>query len=188
MPYCTRQAVRKGLLHIAREGHYPPVRRRVACWSKEASTRWHKKSLVSGTMGAFRLCTDERTSRWTYREQCQADTMPLSLEKFSTAGTNDQDPSTVQSHSGNVAAAKQASLIKQQCKIKHQNLRQPPWVKKPTIRLKPLHMVPARVDGCPCELCPIESHPCQFCGVNLAMPKHTHPWTVTRGLSRVWWW
>ena len=38
------------------------------CWSKEASTRQHKKSLVSGTIGAFRLCSDERTSRCTYRE------------------------------------------------------------------------------------------------------------------------
>ena len=42
---------------------------------------------------------------------CQADNVPLSLEKFSTAGTNDQDPSPLQSHSGSIAAAKQASLI-----------------------------------------------------------------------------
>jgi hypothetical protein len=48
--------------------------------------------------------------------------MPLSLEKFSTASTN--DPSNLQSHSGSIAAAKQASQIKQQCDIKHQNLQQ----------------------------------------------------------------
>jgi len=38
------------------------------CWSKEASTRQHKKSLVSGTIGALRLCSDERASRCTHRE------------------------------------------------------------------------------------------------------------------------
>ena len=42
----------------------PPVRRRVVCWSQEASTRQHNKSLVSGTMGAFRLCSDRRLVQW----------------------------------------------------------------------------------------------------------------------------
>ena len=46
----------------------PPVRRRVVCWSQGASTRRHKKLLVSGTTGAFWLCSDERTSRCTSRE------------------------------------------------------------------------------------------------------------------------
>ena len=49
------------------------------CWSQMASTRQHNKSLVSGTIGAFRLCND----KWLVeldlqRTHCQADTMPLS--------------------------------------------------------------------------------------------------------------
>ena len=47
-----------------------PVRRRAACWSQRASTQWHKKILVSGTIGAVRLCSDKRASELcTYREQ-----------------------------------------------------------------------------------------------------------------------
>ena len=54
----------------------PPARGRVVCWSTEASTRQHKKSLVSGTIGAFRWWwwwwyhrrSDEQTSRCTNRE------------------------------------------------------------------------------------------------------------------------
>ena len=45
----------------------PPLWRRVVCWSQGASTRQHNKILMSGTIGAFRLC----------------DTMPLSLRKLS---------------------------------------------------------------------------------------------------------
>ena len=37
-----------------------PVRRRVACRSQMASTRQHNKSLVSGIIGALRLCSDKR--------------------------------------------------------------------------------------------------------------------------------
>ena len=37
-----------------------PVRRRVVCRSQRTSARQHKKSLVSGTVGAFRLCSDKR--------------------------------------------------------------------------------------------------------------------------------
>ena len=43
----------------ARTKPSPPLRRRVASWSKGAGTRQHKKGLVSGTIGAFRLRSDE---------------------------------------------------------------------------------------------------------------------------------
>ena len=66
----------------------PLLRRRVVSWgwSQGAGTRQHKQLLVSGTIGAFRLCSDARTSRCTHRER-RSDTVPLSLLKFGTAGT-----------------------------------------------------------------------------------------------------
>ena len=33
-------------------------------WSKRASTRQHNKILVSGTIGAFRLCSDKRLEQF----------------------------------------------------------------------------------------------------------------------------
>ena len=48
-------------------GHPPPVRRRGVCWSQGTSTRQHNKILVSGTIGAFRLCSDNSQFP-TYRE------------------------------------------------------------------------------------------------------------------------
>ena len=36
----------------------------VVCWSERASTRQHKKILVSGTTGAFRLCSDKRMEQF----------------------------------------------------------------------------------------------------------------------------
>ena len=49
------------------------------CWSQMASTRQHNKSVVCGTLGAFRLHSDKRLVELDLqRTQCQADTMPLS--------------------------------------------------------------------------------------------------------------
>ena len=38
----------------------PPPCGDVVCRSQRASTRQHKKRLVSGTIGTFRLCSDKR--------------------------------------------------------------------------------------------------------------------------------
>ena len=55
------------------------VRRRVVCWSQMASTHQHNKSLVSGTIGAFRPRSDKWLVDWDpQRTQCQTDTIPLS--------------------------------------------------------------------------------------------------------------
>ena len=46
----------------------PPVRRRVVRWSQRASTHQHKKIFVSGTIGAFRLCSDKCGLNGTYMD------------------------------------------------------------------------------------------------------------------------
>ena len=48
-------------------------------WSQRASTRQHNKSLVGGTICAFRLRSDKRPVELDFqRTQCHADTVPLS--------------------------------------------------------------------------------------------------------------
>ena len=48
----------------------PPVWRRVVCWSERTSTRQNNKILVSGTIGAFRLCSDKRLDQFSDLQPC----------------------------------------------------------------------------------------------------------------------
>ena len=98
----------------------PPVWRRVVCWSERTSSRQHNKTLVSGTAGAFRRCSDKRLDQFSDvpRTQCQTDTMSLSPgNRTGTAGTTSQVPQPCQACSGNVAAAKQAPQCNQKRRL-----------------------------------------------------------------------
>ena len=69
------------------------------CWSERTSTRQHNKILITGAIGAFRLCSDKRLDQFSdlQRTQCQTDTMSLSPGNcMGTAGTTSKVPQPCQ--------------------------------------------------------------------------------------------